>query len=101
MTGFSWYYLAHTQYRWIELIQISDLVGAYGVSFLVALVSGCVAEMLPAKFVTRLGLLPAAAGTGGPRTAATFRVTIRAASCPARFWAVLPVGRLPASVGGF
>src|SRR5262245_36003552 len=28
MTGFSWYYLAHTQHRWTELIQISDLVGA-------------------------------------------------------------------------
>ena len=26
----------HTQYRWIELIQISDLTGAYGVSFLIA-----------------------------------------------------------------
>ena len=36
MTGFSWYYLGHTQYRFIELIQISDLVGAYGVSFVVA-----------------------------------------------------------------
>ena len=37
MTGFSWYYLAHTQHRWIGLIQISDVTGAYGVSFLLRL----------------------------------------------------------------
>lgn len=26
MTGFAWYQLGHSQYRWIELIQISDLL---------------------------------------------------------------------------
>jgi apolipoprotein N-acyltransferase len=59
MTGFSWYYLGHTQYRWIELIQISDLVGAYGVSFVVMLGAACVAELLPAHLCLRLGMLPA------------------------------------------
>jgi apolipoprotein N-acyltransferase len=60
MTGFSWYYLAHTQHRWIELIQISDLVGSYGVSFLLALHAGCAAELLPAAWFARLGLFPPA-----------------------------------------
>ncbi|MGE3314173.1 MAG: apolipoprotein N-acyltransferase [Planctomycetaceae bacterium] len=46
-TGFSWYYLGHTQYRWIELIQISDLVGAYGVSFVVAMANASVAGLIP------------------------------------------------------
>lgn len=64
MTGFSWYYLAHTQHHWIDLLQISDLFGAYGVSFLVALYAGCAAELLPASLIARLGLLaPAASGT--------------------------------------
>ena len=36
-TGFAWYFLSHTQHRWLELIQISDLTGAYGVTFVVAM----------------------------------------------------------------
>ncbi len=39
MTGFAWYVLGHAQYRLIELIQVSDLVGAYGVSFVIAMMS--------------------------------------------------------------
>ena len=56
MTGFSWYYLGHTQYRWIELIQISDLVGAYGVSFVVAATAACLGGLLPTRLIRRLGL---------------------------------------------
>jgi apolipoprotein N-acyltransferase len=58
MTGFSWYYLGHTQYRWIELIQISDLVGAYGVSFIVAASSAALAASLPESFLKRIGIVP-------------------------------------------
>lgn len=43
MTGFPWFFLSHAFYRQVELIQISDLTGAYGVSFLAALVSGLIA----------------------------------------------------------
>ena len=56
MTGFPWYYLAHTQYQWIELIQISDLVGAYGVSFVVATSSACLALWIPETWLARLRL---------------------------------------------
>jgi len=47
MTGFAWYFLAHTQYRWLELIQISDLVGAYGVTFVMALAAAALAGVVP------------------------------------------------------
>jgi apolipoprotein N-acyltransferase len=47
LTGFTMASLGHTQYRWIELIQISDLAGAYGVSFVVMLVAACLAQMTP------------------------------------------------------
>ena len=33
-TGFSWYLISHTQHDWLPIIQISDITGAYGVSFL-------------------------------------------------------------------
>jgi apolipoprotein N-acyltransferase len=46
-TGASWYYIGHTQYRWLELIQVSDLVGAYGVSFIVMSASAALAGVLP------------------------------------------------------
>ena len=47
LTGMTMASLGHTQYRWIGLIQISDLAGAFAVSFLVMFVAACVARMLP------------------------------------------------------
>ncbi|GAB7026284.1 apolipoprotein N-acyltransferase [Geotalea toluenoxydans] len=37
LTGFPWASLGHSQYRTLPLIQISDVTGVYGVSFLIAL----------------------------------------------------------------
>ena len=45
-TGWGMVALGHTQYRWPELLQISDAVGGYGVSFLIVLVAACIARML-------------------------------------------------------
>lgn len=92
LTGFSWYYLAHTQYRWIELIQICDVVGAYGVSFLIALISGGAAELLPLAFFTRLVLLPPSAGGDGVRAVSQRGTIVRVAGCLAVFAAVLGYG---------
>ncbi|MCA8985796.1 MAG: apolipoprotein N-acyltransferase [Planctomycetaceae bacterium] len=58
LTGFGWYYLGHTQYRWVELIQISDLVGAYGVSFVMMLFTAAIALQIPSAWYVRLGLIP-------------------------------------------
>ena len=58
MTGFAWYFIGHTQYAWPEMIQISDLVGAYGVSFVVVLVATCVAGLVPLAWLERLKLFP-------------------------------------------
>jgi apolipoprotein N-acyltransferase len=51
-TGASWYYIGHTQYRWLELIQISDLVGAYGVSFVVMSAAAALAGILPKSWLS-------------------------------------------------
>jgi apolipoprotein N-acyltransferase len=45
-SGFSWWLLGYTQYRYLPLIQISDLTGVYGLSFLIALSGYVVAELL-------------------------------------------------------
>ncbi len=44
--GFSWRLLGHSQYANITIIQIADIFGAGGVSFLVAMVNGLLAQMI-------------------------------------------------------
>ena len=55
MTGFAWYYLGHSQYRWIELIQITDVTGVYGITFLTAMSSAIVSEFIPESVIARCG----------------------------------------------
>jgi apolipoprotein N-acyltransferase len=43
--GFYWNHLSHSQYANIEITQIADIFGAAGVSFLVAMVNGAIAEL--------------------------------------------------------
>ncbi len=92
MTGFSWYYLAHTQHRWIELIQISDLVGSYGVSFLVALHAGCAAELIPVSLIARFGLLAPAATSAAVRIPTERGRIVRVAGCLTLLAAALTYG---------
>jgi apolipoprotein N-acyltransferase len=47
--GFSWYLLGYSQHRFLPIIQIADLAGVYGVSFVVAAVNGLFAEVLLAR----------------------------------------------------
>ena len=44
--GFFWRFLAHSQYQNTTIIQIADHFGAGGVSFLVAMVNGLIAELI-------------------------------------------------------
>jgi len=44
--GFFWRFLAHSQYANVTLIQIADIFGAAGVSFLIAMVNGLLAELI-------------------------------------------------------
>lgn len=55
-TGFSWYYLGHTQHNWIEMIQISDVTGAYGVSFIIVMANAALAQAIPQSWLDRLKL---------------------------------------------
>ncbi len=45
-TGFPWFFLAHSFHKTLTLIQISDLVGAYGVSFVAAAANGALADLV-------------------------------------------------------
>jgi len=47
LTGFNMASLGHSQYRWLAIIQLSDLCGAYAVTFLVMFVAACLASAIP------------------------------------------------------
>ena len=64
LTGFAWYYLGHSQHRFASLTQIADLVGTYGISFVVAAFSGCLAEMVSGNLLLKWGLITAQAPHG-------------------------------------
>lgn len=55
LTGFPWLFVAHAFYRVLPMIQISDLVGAYGVSFVVIIANAAAAECALWKSGSRTG----------------------------------------------
>jgi len=56
--GFFWRFLAHSQYATIRLIQICDIFGAGGISFLIAMVNGLIADWIIAIINIRKGNHP-------------------------------------------
>ncbi len=53
ISGFPWFFLAHSVSGVQTLIQISDLVGAYGVSFMIAAVNGAAADVIIKKLAAK------------------------------------------------
>jgi len=52
-TGFDWASLGHTQYTNLPIIQIADITGVFGVSFIVMMVNVLIKELLTANFVNK------------------------------------------------
>jgi len=46
ITGFPWSLIGYSQYSFLPLIQISDITGVYGISFLVAAVNGLIFDLM-------------------------------------------------------
>jgi len=87
LTGFPWFFLGHSLFRNLPLIQIADLFGAYGVSVLVAGVNGLGADLLwpalaPGDFrklyrQAKTRLIASAAATGLALVATIIYGTVR------------------------
>ncbi|MEE9524331.1 MAG: apolipoprotein N-acyltransferase [Thermodesulfovibrionales bacterium] len=59
ITGFPWSFIGYSQYKLLPLIQISDLTGIYGISFLIVAVNSIMADfVLLAKRRRRIPLYP-------------------------------------------
>lgn len=50
LSGFPWLFFGHTQYYWLGLIQITDLVGVYGVSFLILVINSLITLFIISRF---------------------------------------------------
>jgi len=46
LTGFPWGLLGYSQYKFLMLIQIADITGVYGISFLVASINGAIFDLV-------------------------------------------------------
>jgi apolipoprotein N-acyltransferase len=52
-TGFPWSSIGYSQYQFLSLIQIADITGIYGVSFLVVAVNGALSDLFLLKQRTK------------------------------------------------
>src|SRR5437763_1324374 len=59
LSGLPWGLLGYSQYRQIEIIQIADHLGVYGVSFLIVMVNVALAEFLSWMMPFLRGFRPA------------------------------------------
>jgi apolipoprotein N-acyltransferase len=57
LTGMPWCLLGYTQYKQLHLIQIADLCGVYGPSFLIVLINGLIYHMVFRRPWKAIGLL--------------------------------------------
>ncbi len=46
ISGFPWFFIAHALYGQTLLIQVSDLTGAYGVTFIAAMINGLLVDLI-------------------------------------------------------
>ena len=61
LTGFTMVVLGQTQYRWIKLIQIADMTGTFGLSFLIVFVAACLAQVVGTRDRRKLIRYPSSA----------------------------------------
>jgi len=59
LTGFPWSSIGYSQYRALALIQIADMTGIYGISFLILAINGAGADLLlTRKRLNKMPLFP-------------------------------------------
>ncbi len=57
LSGFPWFFIGHTQYRYLPVIQIADITGVYGISFIIIMVNAAIADLITHAFARRNLLL--------------------------------------------
>jgi apolipoprotein N-acyltransferase len=66
LTGFPWSSIGYSQYKFLHIIQIADITGIYGVSFLVLAVNGAIVDLFfLRKRVQNMPLFPSSSTYAG------------------------------------
>lgn len=50
LSGFPWFFIGHTQYQCLPIIQIADIAGVYGISFIIIMANAAIADLLVRSF---------------------------------------------------
>ncbi|MGQ3684885.1 MAG: apolipoprotein N-acyltransferase [Candidatus Loosdrechtia sp.] len=75
LSGFPWFFVGHTQYRFLPVIQISDITGVYGISFIIIMVNASLAD-----FILRF------ADYSGKAASGLVQMSLDASMKKSRFW---------------
>lgn len=46
LSGFPWFFIGHTQYQNLPVIQIADITGVYGISFIIIMVNAGITDLI-------------------------------------------------------
>ncbi len=98
LTGFTMASLGHTQYRWLALIQVCDLVGAYGLGFVMIFVSACLAQMLPVAEPSADPMAESSSGPPAKDRPEIYLLTDRPSAARWTLWPILPAAAMLAGV---
>ncbi len=76
--GFGWYFIGHSQHDFLPLIQLADVTGVYGITFVVVVVNGVLftlgLRVAPFLRTFRIAERPAAPSRVGPAVAVSLLV---------------------------
>lgn len=58
LSGFPWFFIGHTQYQYLPIIQVADITGVYGISFVVVTVNAGIADLIIHSLSSRSKIIP-------------------------------------------
>ncbi len=53
VSGFPWFFMGHSQYLNLPLIQLADITGVYGISFLIIIINAAIADLIGQLLIKR------------------------------------------------
>ena len=58
LSGFPWFFIGHTQYQHLPVIQIADITGVYGISFIIVMANASIADLIIYSLSSRGKITP-------------------------------------------
>lgn len=58
LSGFPWFFIGHTQYQHLPVIQVADITGVYGISFIIVMANAATVDLIIRSFASRRKITP-------------------------------------------